>query len=168
MAELGDIVAKLIARDLRALGRELDSYPDEESVWAVPPGIANSGGTLALHLIGNLNHFIGGQLGRSGYLRDRDAEFASRGVTRAELGRMLDATIAMVEATLPSVRDEQLADQFPLEVGGMRARTDDFLVHLAVHLAYHLGQVDYHRRLTAAPGTVGTMAIPELATAKRV
>lgn len=167
MTALGEIVAKLIVRDLRALGRELDAYPTEEAVWAVPPGISNSAGTLTLHLIGNLQHFIGAQLGRSGYLRDRDAEFTTRDTPRAELAKGLESTIAMVEATVPSLTEEQLEAPFPIDVAGVQVRTDDFLVHLAVHLGYHLGQVDYHRRLTSAPGTVGTMAIPELATARR-
>jgi uncharacterized damage-inducible protein DinB len=168
MAQLGDIVARLMVRDLRALAREIEAYPDEESVWAVPPRVANSAGTLTLHVIGNLQHFIGAQLGRSGYRRDRDAEFTVRGTSRAELVRQAESTIAMIEAILPTLSAEQLAEPFPLEVAGVRVRTDDFAVHLAVHLGYHLGQVDYHRRLTAAPGTVGTMAIPELATARRM
>ncbi len=167
MPALGEVIAKLIVRDLHALGRELDAYPTEDAVWAVPPGVSNSAGTLTLHLIGNLQHFIGAQLGRSGYLRDRDAEFTTRDTPRAELGRALESTIAMIEATVPSLGEEQLAEPFPIEVAGVRVRTDDFLIHLAVHLGYHLGQVDYHRRLTGAPGTVGTMTIPELATARR-
>jgi uncharacterized damage-inducible protein DinB len=167
MAKLGDILAGVFVRDLRALRRELDAYPDEESVWAVPPGISNSAGTLALHLVGNINHFIGSQLGRTGYVRNRDAEFATRGTSRAELGSSIEATIAIVEATLPALTENQWAEPFPIEAGGVRVRTDDFVIHLAVHLGYHLGQMDYHRRLAAAPGTVGTMAIPELATATR-
>jgi hypothetical protein len=167
MAKLGDMLAALFVRDLRALRRELDAYPDEASVWAVPPGVANSAGTLALHLIGNINHFIGTQLGSTGYVRRRDAEFATRGTTRSALGSMIDVTVGMVEATLPALGEEQWAQPFPIEAGGVQVRTDDFVIHLAVHLGYHLGQVDYHRRLSAAPGTVGTMAIPELATAVR-
>lgn len=167
MPGLGAILGQIFVRDLRALNRELEAYPSDGAVWAVPPGIANSGGTLALHLVGNLQHFIGAQLGRSGYRRDRDAEFTTRDTPRAELCRAIEATIAMIEATLPPLTEEQLEQPFPTEVAGVRVRTDDFLVHLAVHLGYHLGQVDYHRRLTAAPGTVGTMTIPELATARR-
>lgn len=168
MAGLGDLLAGVFGRDLRALRRELEAYPDETSVWALPPGVSNSGGTLALHLVGNINHFIGAQLGRSGYIRDRDAEFATRGTTRAELGAAIERTIEMVESTLPALTEEQWKAPFPIEAGGVRVRTDDFVIHLAVHLGYHLGQVDYHRRVTAAPGTVGTMAIPELATATRL
>jgi len=162
-----DIVRSLFSRDLRALRRELEAYPSEESIWEVPPGISNSAGTLTLHLAGNLHHFIGAQLGGSGYARNRDAEFATRGTSRAELLRVIDGTLEMLEATLATLGTERLTEPYPIEVAGVRVRTDDFLTHLAVHLGYHLGQVDYHRRLVAAPGTVGTMAIPELATARR-
>jgi uncharacterized damage-inducible protein DinB len=167
MGAMGDVLARLFVRDLRALARELEAYPSEDAIWSVPPGIANSAGTLTLHLVGNIQHFIGAQLGRSGYRRDRDAEFTTRQTPRAELGRAIEGTIAMIEATLPALSEAELAEAYPIEVAGVRVRTDDFLVHLAVHLGYHLGQVDYHRRLTGAPGTVGTMAIPELATAER-
>jgi uncharacterized damage-inducible protein DinB len=160
------ILSALIVRDLRALGRELQAYPTEQAIWEVPPGISNSAGTLAVHLVGNLQHFIGALLGGTGYVRDRDAEFAARGMARDELQRMIDGTIEVIEATLSNVTEAQLAEPFPAEVAGVRVRTDDFLTHLAVHLGYHLGQVDYHRRLVAAAGTVGAMGIPELATAR--
>jgi hypothetical protein len=162
----GQICAALIARDLRTLRRELEGYPTEDSIWLVPAGITNSAGTLALHLMGNLRYLIGTQLGETGYVRDRDAEFASRDVTRADLVRGIDQTIAMVQAVLPGLDEDRMRAIYPVEVAGVRVRTDDFLAHLAVHLAYHLGQVDYHRRLLAAPGPVGTMSIPDLATAR--
>ena len=161
------ILSALIARDLRALQRELEAYPTEASIWEVPPGISNPAGTLAVHLVGNLQHFVGAVLGGSGYVRDRDAEFATRGTSRSDLIRMINDTIEVIEATLPRLSDERLAAPYPVEVAGVRVRTDDFLTHLAVHLGYHLGQVDYHRRLVAAAGTVGAMGIPELATARR-
>ncbi|HUF30887.1 MAG TPA: DUF1572 family protein, partial [Gemmatimonadaceae bacterium] len=162
----GQIFTAILARELRALRRELEAYPSEESIWLVPPGIANSAGTLALHLIGNLRYLIGTNLGATGYMRDRDAEFATRNVSRADLVQGIDETITLVEKVLPAVGEDRMEEMYPIEVAGVRVRTDDFLAHLAVHLAYHLGQVDYHRRLLAAPGTVGAMAIPDLATAR--
>ena len=164
---LGQILASIIARELRTLRREIGAYPSEESIWLAPPGIANSAGTLTLHLIGNLQHLIGTQLGATGYVRNRDAEFASRNVSREDLVRGIDETIALVESVLPGVSKERMGEMYPVEVAGVRVRTDDFLAHLAAHLAYHLGQVDYHRRLLAAPGTVGAMTIPDLVTARR-
>src|SRR5439155_24275894 len=117
------------------------------------PGLPNSAGTLALHLAGNLRHFVGGQLGATGYVRNRDAEFATRDLPRAELLALIDRAIEEVETTLSSLRDQNLARPFPLVVANCSMLTGDFLVHLASHLAYHLGQVDYHRRaVTGDPG----------------
>jgi hypothetical protein len=157
----------MVARELRALKREIEAYPTEESLWLQPSGIANSAGTLVLHLTGNLQYFIGTQLGSTGYVRHREAEFASRNVSREDLLRGIDETIAVVEAVLPAIGEDRMGETYPVEVAGVRIRTDDFLVHLCAHLAYHLGQVDYHRRLLAAPGTVGAVAIPDLVTARR-
>ena len=76
-------VAALLERDLQALDREVNAYPDESSLWEVPEGITNSGGTLVLHLAGNIQHFLGARLADSGYVRDRAKEFSARGVPRA-------------------------------------------------------------------------------------
>ena len=164
---LGRIIAAIIARELRALKREIEAYPTQESLWLRPSGIANSAGTLALHLIGNLQYLIGTQLGDTGYVRHREAEFTARNVSTEDLLRGIDETIAVVEAVLPGVGEDRMKATYPIEVAGVRMRTDDFLVHLCAHLAYHLGQVDYHRRLLAAGGTVGAMSIPDLATARK-
>lgn len=156
-----DDLRVLMVRDLRALAREVSAYPDDASVWQAVPGLANAGGTLVLHLAGNVQHFIGAVLGGSGYVRDRDAEFGSRGVTRAALVAQVEAAIAQVERVLPTLSSERMHAEYPIEVGGHRMTTSRWLSHLVAHLAYHLGQVDYHRRVVApASGTVGTMAMP--------
>lgn len=158
-----DDLRLVLTRDLRALAREIAAYPDDPSLWHAIPGISNTGGTLALHLVGNLQHFVGTVLGGSSFVRNRDAEFARRDATRAELAGAIERTISAVVDTLATLDDAQLAMPYPNEVGGHRFTTGRFLTHLASHLAYHLGQVDYHRR-TVAPttGTVGTMALGEL------
>lgn len=157
-----DSLRRIFVRDLEALGRELRAFPDERLIWAVPGGVPNSAGTLALHLCGNLLHFLGAQLGGTGYVRDRDAEFADRDVSLADLERRIDQTRAVVEATLGSGID--LGAEYPLEVAGVRLSTRTFLLHLASHLAYHLGQIDYHRRIvTGRHDGVGAVAIPPLA-----
>jgi hypothetical protein len=81
----GPAIAAIISRELSALERELNAYQTEEQVWALPPGLPNSGGTLALHAAGNLQHFVGAVMGGSSYVRDRDAEFQRRHVARSEL-----------------------------------------------------------------------------------
>lgn len=136
----------VLTRELRAFQRELDAYPDDASVWRPVPGLPNSGGTLALHVAGNLRHFLGAILGHDGYKRDRDAEFARRDVPRSELRAGIDAAIASVEQTLESLSDATLAAPYPEPIAKRSVSTDVFLVHLATHLAYHLGQLDYHRR----------------------
>lgn len=140
-------VCKMMLRELGSLRAEIEAYENEDDLWALPEGISNSTGTLALHLCGNLQHFVGAVLGASGYVRDRDAEFASRNVPRTEVLAQIDAAASAVEATLPRVTAEQLAADFPEAIMGHTVNTHDFLVHLTSHLGYHLGQVDYHRRL---------------------
>ena len=157
----------VIRRDLRALKREVLAYPTDADLWATPPGVSNSGGNLALHVAGNLRHFVGDALGGSGYVRDRDSEFARRNQGRREVAAELDAAEAEVADALAALPDDRLREPFPGDPGGTRVMTGDFLAHLAVHLGYHLGQVDYHRRLVCADGTtVAAVAIVELVTAE--
>ena len=156
----------ILARDLRALRREIEAYPEERDLWRVQPGITNSGGNLALHLVGNLQYFLGTVLGGTGYVRDRDAEFGRRDVPRAELLRQIDTALAAVAQTMALLREQDLAKPYPQPVGGVTLSTGDFLLHLAAHFTYHLGQVDYHRRLlTGKAGQIRAVPLTELASA---
>lgn len=162
-------VGTIIVRELKAVCRELEAYPDEGSVWRVPPGAPNSAGTLALHLAGNFRHFVGAVLGDTGYVRDRNGEFNRRDVPRAELIEELNAAATDVESTLAKLDDARLAAEYPVAVADHTVRTDEWLVHLAVHLGYHLGQIDYHRRLTTgSTDGVGVVSPRELASARPV
>jgi uncharacterized damage-inducible protein DinB len=156
-------------RELRTLKREIDAYPDDASIWRTLPTIPNTAGTLALHMAGNLRHFIGAVLGGTGYVRDRDAEFARRDVPRATLHAEIDAAMRDVEAALGRLTEADLAREFPLEIAKARLNTGDFLFHLATHLSYHLGQVDYHRRAVAGSGaSVGAVSPTQTSTATPV
>lgn len=140
----------LYERDLKKLRIEIEGYADETAMWKTDGEIPNSGGNLALHLVGNLKHFIGAVLGSSGYVRERDLEFSTKGTPRAELLQMIDETIADVAAGLDTVTQKQLEQEYPIAVFADRTEpmtTGWFLVHLATHLSYHLGQINYHRRL---------------------
>ena len=137
----------LFERDLEKLKKEISSYKNEENIWKVKKHILNSGGNLTLHIIGNLNHFVGGILGNSGYVRDRDAEFAKKDVTVVEMKRQIDELKAVIYNTLASLSDEDIDKIFPLQVFGYEMTTRYFLIHLLAHLNYHLGQINYHRRL---------------------
>ena len=161
-----ETVRAVLTRELRALRRQIESYDSEADLWQTPPGITNSSGTLTLHLNGNLLTFIGAILGNTGYVRDRDAEFSRRNVPRSELLSDIDSTIRVVDQTLAELDSRVLSEPYPLDFGGTRVSTADFLVHLATHLAFHVGQIDYHRRLvTGVNRSIAPLAIAELASA---
>lgn len=159
-----DDLSRVLVRDLRTLAAELDAYPDDASVWACPPGIPNSAGTLVLHLAGNLRHFVGARLGGTGYVRDRAAEFAARGLSRADLRALVDAAAVEVGAALAGLDPRRLDDEFPDAIGGVRLATGRFLLHLVAHTGYHLGQIDYHRRMVTGDAR-GVGAVPVAALA---
>lgn len=140
-------VAEILERYLRTLRSEIESYADEQALWRLAPGISNSAGTLALHLLGNLQHYVGAVLGNTGYLRDRDAEFSRRNVPREEILTEIDRTAEVIRQVVPSLTAESLASDYPVEVAGRRMTTGYHLIHLTAHFAYHLGQINYHRRL---------------------
>lgn len=160
MIALSQSLAAIFARDLASLRMEIEAYPADGDLWRLAPGIANPGGTLALHLAGNLQHFIGAILGGTGYRRNRDAEFGDRDVPREQIVREIDAAIAAVTRTLEALGPAALEAEYPEPVAGVRVNTADFLVHLAVHLGYHLGQVDYHRRMVTGGKPLGGAVSP--------
>ena len=163
---LGALVAGTIARELRAVRREVEAYPDDAALWRAVPGLPNAGGTLALHLAGNLRHYVGARLGGTGYVRDRDREFAARDVPRGEILAQLDAALADVTRVLPALDADALAREYPERFAGRAFATAEFVVHLGVHLAYHLGQLDYHRRAATGDGAgVGAVPLAELGPA---
>jgi len=155
----------LLLRDLDGLKRQLQAYPDEASIWAAPEGISNSAGNIALHVAGNLQSFIGAELGGTGYERDRDSEFTRTGVPLVELVQELDRAARAVDETLCALPATALAAPFPVAFGKVQPTTRRFLAHLCGHLSYHLGQIDYHRRLTTDTGAVnGIQSISALAS----
>jgi uncharacterized damage-inducible protein DinB len=162
-------IGAILDRDLSALRREVEAYPNEHDLWRAVPGLVNVAGTLVLHLAGNLQHYFGARLGGTGYVRDRPAEFARRDVSRAELLREIEGARAAVKAGLRGLTEPQLLAEFPEAVGEIRMLTGEYLVHLTVHFAYHLGQMDYHRRVvTGVSSGVGAMRPGELSSARQV
>ncbi len=166
-----DQLVGVFVRDLKTLRRELEAYPNEQDIWRLPAGISNSAGNLALHLTGNVRHIIGAVYGGTGYVRDRNAEFARRDVPppRAELLAGIDTAVAELEKVGPRLTDAMLAVDYPTPFGGCKVVAGDLMLHFVAHFGYHLGQVDYHRRIVTGDGqTVGAMKIPELVTARKV
>jgi hypothetical protein len=142
-----DHLLALFKRDLEKLVLELEAYSDESKLWKLAGQIKNAPGNLVLHLHGNLNHFVGKILGNLEFVRDREAEFSRTDVPRAELMAMVHATSAMLETVLSAFSLDDLEKPYPLEVLGYPMTTGYFLIHLYGHLNWHLGQVNYHRRL---------------------
>jgi hypothetical protein len=166
MSSEGKLLAdlrSLLLRDLRAFRREIGLFPDDESPWAQVPGIANPAANLALHAAGNLQYFVGALLGNTGYRRNRDAEFGRRNGTRADLAAELERAESAVDRVLGALPPQRLAEPFPETLRGLQASTGTILLHLATHLAFHLGQAGYHRRaLLADSRSSGAMSVDEL------
>ena len=161
-------ITATLSRDLGALKREIEAYPEEDQIWQEVPGVINTAGTLTLHLAGNIQHYVGMHLGGSSYVRDRPAEFARRGVKRAELLKEISAAQTAVKS-LSRVDPSRLGTDFPEAVGGHTLQTAEFLVHIVSHFTYHLGQIDYHRRVVTGQSLgVGAVKPTELATARPV
>ena len=139
----------LFYRDLTTLYDEVAAYPKEQDLWIVAQQITNSAGNLALHLIGNLNHFIGKELGNRRYQRDRTFEFQGKDVPRETLLTQIRDTRQMVDEVLSQLPPGQLTEDYPLQVFQEPMTIAFFLIHLQGHLNYHLGQINYHRRLLA-------------------
>ena len=142
-----ETLLKIFNRDLNKVKEEIKAYKVESNLWIIDKEVTNCSGNLCLHLIGNLNHFIGAELGGTGYVRKRDLEFSLKDVSRDELLRQVDETMTIVESTLNKLTPEDLEKEYRRRVFEDYMTTGYFLVHLSTHLAYHLGQINYHRRL---------------------
>jgi len=147
MGPLTESLIKIFDRDLQKLEDEIKAYPSEESLWQIREDIKNPGGNLCLHLCGNLQYYIGAILGATNYIRNRDQEFAAKDVTKKVLITEIQQTKRAVKSTLEKLDAFVLEGEYPLQVFNYSMTTTFFLIHLASHLGYHLGQVNYHRRL---------------------
>lgn len=142
-----ETLKSLFERDLIKLKFEIESYQDESKIWEIDKNISNSAGNLCLHLIGNLNTYIGAEIGKTGYIRNRPLEFSLKDIPKAELIQKIEETLIVVNNALDSLTENDLEAIYPQIVFEKEMTTGFFLVHLSTHLAYHLGQINYHRRL---------------------
>lgn len=140
-------LTELFTRDLTRLTEEINAYNDESKLWVTAVEINNSAGNLCLHLTGNLKHFLGATLGNTGYVRDREAEFAQKNIPKAELLKSIDEAIEVVKTTLASLEEQDLGKPYPIDFFKKEGSTSFYLLHFSSHLNYHLGQINYHRRL---------------------
>ena len=142
-----EVLKDIFIRELEKLEKEIVAYKDEQNLWVVDQDILNCSGNLCLHLVGNLNAFIGAELGSTGYVRQRALEFSLKNVSRIELIKMIRETSIMIDTTLTGLDETDLNKIYRIPVFGDQMTTIFFLTHLATHLSYHLGQINYHRRL---------------------
>jgi len=138
---------KTFRRDLELLRSEIEQYKTEAQIWVIDKQIANTAGNLCLHLVGNLNTFIGAEFGNTGYIRNRELEFSLKNIPREELIQKVNDTIQIIDHALDQITEKQLSEEYPKLVFKEKTTTEFFLIHLATHLTYHLGQINYHRRL---------------------
>ncbi len=140
-------IKEVYLKNLKALLNEITLYSNEDDIWKIAPGISNSSGNLTLHLIGNLKYFVGTHLGNTGFVRDRDREFADKNIPKDHLIDEINSTIIIVETALSAMQDTDLQKSYPIDKFG-EGKTNGFvLTYLLAHLNYHLGQINYHRRL---------------------
>ena len=148
-----EAIRAVIIRELESFVREIELFPSDQSLWETIPGVSNSGGTLALHVAGNLQHFVGAVLGNTGYVRNRDAEFARRGATRSEVTAELIRARQVVSSVLGQVPDDSLNRTYPEPKANRQISTGLMFAHLVTHLAFHLGQAGYLRRALTGDST---------------
>src|SRR5215471_21046114 len=141
---LNTILAEFYERDLRKLINEVNLFRNEENLWKTNGSIKNSSGNLVLHIIGGLNFLIGATLAHAGYVRNRDEEFIKKGVPRADLVTQLEALIPMIRET---VGTQNMEAEFPIFFDKPNTSNSYVLTQLLQHLNYHLGQVNYLRRM---------------------
>lgn len=144
---LNDVLASFYERDIRKMIEELNQFRNEENLWRTQGTIKNSAGNLALHIIGGLNFLIGATLAKTGYIRDRDQEFIRKGIERKALIAQLEELIQMINKTLKDLDQEKMEADFPIFFDKPNTSTSYVLVQLLAHLNYHLGQVNYLRRI---------------------
>jgi uncharacterized damage-inducible protein DinB len=132
---------------LNRLRNEIEQHENEENLWNIEGLIVNSAGNLCLHLVGNLNTYIGKEIGNINYVRNRELEFSVKDVSRKELLDKINYTIEVVNRSPNNVDESSLSNEYPVLVFDQKTSTEYLLVHLATHLTYHLGQINYHRRL---------------------
>lgn len=155
----------LLVRELEGFRREVALFPTDELLWRGAQGVTNPAGNLALHVAGNLQHFVGASLGGTRYVRNRDAEFSTRSGTRGQVDLELQAAIGAVTTTLAGLDDAALRHPMPGAPNAMAVRTGMFLLHLVAHTAFHLGQAGYLRRLlTGDVSSAGPLPLNVLAS----
>lgn len=142
----------ILQRELKSLIKEVESYAREEDLWIKTDTIPNSAGNLVLHLMGSLKTYLGDHLGGETYARDKALEFRGEAQSRSQLLQELNTLLSRVENILDPLDAQLLDGQYPVEVEGANYPTQLILFHVLAHFSYHLGQINFHRRLLSQDG----------------
>ena len=132
--------------ELENLRKEISAYKKEQNLWLIQAEVNNSAGNLCLHLTGNIQHFIGTLIGKTDYIRNREAEFNDKHQSKADLLKEIEVAMQVASATFDKMSEADLTSIYPIDFMGVQT-TDFYLTRFLAHLSYHLGQISYHRRL---------------------
>jgi len=140
-------IKNLYLTQLTQLKNEIELYKEEANIWNITKGISNKPGNICLHICGNLNYFIGAEISKTGFVRDREKEFNETYLSKNDLLKGVDDTIAMIQHTFDNLKNEDFEKIYPLEKFGKNVTYAFIFARLVSHLSYHLGQINYHRRI---------------------
>jgi uncharacterized protein DUF1572 len=138
---------QFFSKNLNNLKEDISAYGNEGDLWKLAGDIKNTPGNLCLHICGNLKHNIGAIIGKNGYVRNRDSEFARKNVPKSELLKEVDNTIEMISPVLSKLTDDDMKVEFPADAFSQGGTIALIILRVAAHMGYHLGQINYHRRL---------------------
>ena len=154
-------LASLFSRDLARLSQEIEAFPNDDALWQTLPGVTNPAGNLALHIEGNLREYIGRQLGELPYRRNRELEFSTKGMSRRELATRITELRRSIPEVIGNLSSEQLDAVYPEVVLEIATSTRQLLIHLHGHMNWHLGQIDYLRRVLIGNGAIKLAGLAE-------
>lgn len=141
------ILIDLYCKELDKLKDEINAYENDELVWKLTDQVQVTGGNICLYLAGNLQHYIGNMIGDSGYIRNKEAELKAKNVSRERLMEEIENTRQIVVDTLEQVSKAELLKVFPTKDFEESVTTEFYLVHLLNNFCFHLGQINFHRKL---------------------
>ncbi len=114
-----------------------------DQFWQKPFPFGNSFGHLVLHLTGNLNYYIGAQIAKTGYVRDRPREFNDlTPPSKEEALKRFDDAVEMVLKTIRAQTPEDWSAEYS-GTGTDAANRLAMVVQCAAHMQHHIGQMIY-------------------------
>lgn len=144
---------ELFVEYLSQLKDEINNYNNENDIWKLEGDIKNSAGNLCLHICGNLKHNFGTVLGKTGYVRNRNAEFSRKNVSKDELLEEIEGTIKMISPIIDKLTQDDMRKTFPPDTFSQGGTVGEEILRIGLHLGYHLGQINYHRRTITFPSS---------------